>query len=118
MRANYKIYPKKAVITSKAEALDMLEASEEYREMVFREVAPDISVQAYACVIWTLKTRFGWGEKRIKQLVEALHDTDELMENPSRLHHRFDPLDCEREIKEKFGVDLRKEFPVRVEVQK
>lgn len=111
MRANIKPAPPRKVREVVAEEFD-----KQYYEL-YCNAAADISAQAYACVMWTLKTRFGWGEKRIKQLVEALHDTDELMEHPSRLHHRFDPLDCEREIKEKFGVDLRKEFPPRVEVK-
>lgn len=85
---------------------------------IFRRHAQELIPQAFAMFLWTMDVNYGWKEKRLKQLIENLHETDYLMEHPSRLHHRFDPLDCEREIKEKYGIDLRKEFPVRVEIQK
>ena len=87
------------------------------REEIFREVAPDITAQNIAFMLWTMYTRFGWGEKRIRRLIEAFHDTEDLMENPSRLHHRFSPLECEEILKEKFGIDVRAEFPPKVEVK-
>ena len=64
-----------------------------------------------------MNTSCGWGEKRLKAFVEALHDTDELQSNPSPLHRRFSGLECEEIIKDKFGVDIRKEFPPKVEVK-
>ena len=114
MRANVKMPVEK--ITKRA-ARAIIEVDEEYKEQVFREVAPDIAAQTTANIIWTLWKMEGYGEKRIKRLIEHLHDLENLQENPSRLHHRFDPLDCEREIKEKFGIDLRAEFPPKVEVK-
>lgn len=85
---------------------------------IFRRHAELLVPQVYAIVLWTLDKNEGWKEKRLRRFVENLHETDYLMDHPSRLHHRFDPLDCEREIKEKYGIDLRKEFPIRVEIQK
>ena len=85
---------------------------------LFVKHANDLIPQAFAVFLWTMQLNYGWGEKRLKKLVEDLHETDYLMEHPSRLHHKFDPLDCERELKEKYGIDLRKEFPVRVEDKK
>lgn len=114
MRAHY-TSPTDKMLKSAARACR--EDDAEYREQVFREVVADIAAQTTANIIWTLWKMEGYGEKRIKRLIEHLHDMDELMEHPSRLHHRFDPLDCEREIKEKFGVDLHKEFPPKVEVK-
>lgn len=84
---------------------------------LFIKHANDLIPQAFAVFLWTMALNYGWGEKRLKKLVEDLHETDYLMEHPSRLHHRFDPIDCEREIKEKYGIDIRAEFKVRVENQ-
>lgn len=39
------------------------------------------------------------------------------MDKPSPLHHRFDGLDCEQIIKDKYGIDLAKELPPQVEVK-
>lgn len=85
---------------------------------LFQKHAEMLLPQVTATFLWTMATRYGWGEKRLRQLAEAIHDTEYLMENPSKLHHRFDPIDLIRVIKEKYGIDLEKEFPVRTEVQK
>lgn len=85
---------------------------------IYAHAAAELIPQAMAVFLWTMQLNYGWGEKRLKKLVDDLHETDYLMEHPSRLHHKFDPLDCERELKEKYGIDLREEFPVRVEDKK
>lgn len=85
---------------------------------IFKQHADDLIPQATATFLWTMATRFGWGEKRLRELAEAIHDTEWLMDNPSRLHHKFTPYDCEREIKKKYGIDIRAEFPVKVEDEK
>jgi hypothetical protein len=85
---------------------------------LFAKHAEMLIPQAIATFLWTMALCYGWKEKRLKQLVENLKETDYLMDNPSRLHHRFSPLDCEKEIKEKYGIDVREEFPVRIEIQK
>lgn len=91
------------------------ETAEQY-EKIFRKCADELTVQVLATVIWTLMTnyKYNWGKKRIMQFIEALHDTEDMMDNPSYLHHRFSPLECEQIIKDKYGIDLRKEFPAKV----
>lgn len=85
------------------------------RAEIFREAAADLIPQAMAVFLWTMAINYGWGKKRLLKLVENLHETDYLMENPSILHHRFDPLDLEKVVKEKYCIDVRAEFPVRIE---
>ena len=84
------------------------------KEKIFTEVyekaTAEITAQILATVFWTMSVEFGWGEKRLRALADALHDTEHLMINPSRLHHRFCGLDCEEYLKSKYGIDLRKEF--------
>ena len=91
---------------------------ERQHKQLFVQAAEELIPQAMAVVLWTMAVNYGWKKKRLRKLVEALKETDYLMENPSRLNHRFSPLDCEREVKEKYGIDFRKEFPIRVEIQK
>ena len=88
---------------------------ERRRAELFVQAAGDLIPQAMAVFLWTMAINYGWGEKRLRRLADDLHETGHLMNNPSRLHHRFTPLDCEREIKEKYGIDIRAEFPVTVE---
>ena len=85
---------------------------------LFKKHAEMLIPQLYAMVLYTLATCEGYGEKRLKRFIEHIHDVDELMENPSKLHHRFDPTDLIDVVKEKYGIDVVKEFPVRIEVQK
>ena len=73
--------------------------------------------QAMAMFLWTMAINYGWGKSRLRKLAEALHETDYLMDNPSRLHHRFDATDLIEVVKEKYEIDVVKEFPVRIEVK-
>ena len=96
-------------------------AREEYenmREEIFRQCADEIMAQAIATVLWTLQTRYGWKRKRLWDFANALLDTRDLMCKPSKLHHKFSPLDCIKELKDKYGMDIKKLFKAKVEVQK
>ena len=91
--------------------------SENVQEKIFRQAVDDMYVQLIATVFWTMATRYGWGKVRLRGLLETLKDTKDLMDKPSPLHHRFDGLDCEQIIKDKYGIDLAKELPPQVEVK-
>lgn len=87
---------------------------ERQHKQLFIKTAEELIPQAMAVFLWTMAVNYGWKKKRLRKLVDNLKETDYLMDNPSRLHHRFSPLDCEQEIKEKYGIDLRTELPIRV----
>ena len=103
-------------VNTKQKAVYM-QIREEVREEVYKECANDIMIQCLSTVFWTLATNCGYGAGRLRKLAEQLHDTKELMDNPSRLHHKFSGLECEQIIKEKYGVDLRAEFTAEIEVK-
>ena len=84
---------------------------------LFKKHAEMLIPQAMAMFLWTMAINYGWGKSRLRKLAEALHETDYLMDNPSRLHHRFDPTDLIELVKEKYEIDVVKEFPVRIEVK-
>lgn len=86
-------------------------------EKTFRECADDITAQCLATVFWTLAINNGWGAGRLRKLADALHDTQDLMNNPSPLHHKFSPLECEQIIKDKYKIDIRAEFKAQVETK-
>lgn len=91
---------------------------ERQRAVVYRQAAEDLMPQALAFFLWTLQLNYGWGEKRLRKLVDDLHETDYLMNCPSPMHHRFNSLDCEEMLKGKYGIDIRAEFPIVVEDKK
>lgn len=90
---------------------------EEYREEIFKECADDIMAQALCTVFYTLLTAYGWRKQRLRNFADALHATNDLMCNPSRLHHRFSPLDIEQTLKDKYSLDLRREFKANIEIK-
>lgn len=90
---------------------------EEVREEIFKECADDIMAQALCTVFYTLMTAYGWRKQRLRNFADALHATNDLMCNPSRLHHRFSPLDIEQMLKDKYRLDIRKEFQANVEIK-
>lgn len=108
---------KKVFITESDVRREVKRETEEAYESIFRKCVDDVSTQLVASVFWTMHTRFGWGKKRLGYLLEALKDTRELMDNPSPLHHRFGPIECEKIIKDKYGIDVAKELPPQVEVK-
>lgn len=85
---------------------------------IFKRHAEQLIPQAYATVFKVLDMDHGWKAKRLWQLIYELQNLDDLMEHPSPLLPSFGPIDCEREMKEKYGIDFREEFPIRVEIQK
>lgn len=90
---------------------------EEIREEIFKECADDIMAQALCTVFYTLVTAYGWRKQRLRNFADALHETNNLMCNPSKLHHRFSPLDIEKTLKNKYALDVRKEFKANVDIQ-
>ena len=95
----------------KREAFRLLE---DMRNDIFKECAEDITAQCLSTVLWTLATAYDFDGDRLNKLVESLKDTKELMDNPSHLHHRFSGIECEKIIKEKYGIDVRKELSVDI----
>lgn len=117
----HKMYPKDKPIVFKNYAEFQKAVADEIAKQepeIFKRHAEMLIPQVYAMVLYTLATCEGYGEKRLKRFCEHIHDIDELMDNPSRLHHKFDPTDLIDVVKEKYGIDVVKEFLVRVEVQK
>lgn len=86
-------------------------------ERIFRQCADDLIVQFTSSLFWTMATRFGWGKKRLRELADALHDTEDMMSRPTAMNHRFGPLECEKTVRERYGIDLREEFKAIVEVK-
>lgn len=91
---------------------------DKFHEDVFRECADDIMVQCMITMFWTLATNFEFGKKRLHKLIDALHDTEQLMNNPSPLHHKFSALDLDNVLKDKYGIDIAREFKATIEVKR
>ena len=117
MRAHIK-NPSNRVYTTEKQIHNAVEAEiDSVRLTIYEAAVQDITVQTLATVLKTLETCYGWKEQRLKQFIQHLHDTEDLMVNPSPLHHRFTHLDNEKYMKETYNIDLEKEFPAHVETK-
>ena len=85
-------------------------AISEYREQIFVQCANDITAQLLGTVFWTLAINLNWGAGRLRKFADLLHETKDLMDNPSHLHHKFSGLECLEIIKEK----IRHRFSRRI----
>ena len=104
--------PSNRVYVTETQIHDAVEAEvETIKKEVYKEAVQDITVQTLATVLYCLETCYDWKEQRLKKFVQYLHDTEDLMVNPSPLHHRFSHLDNKQRMKELYGIDLEQEFP-------
>lgn len=111
-------HPRDRVCVTEKQIHKAVEAKvDDIRLDIYKAVVQDISVQTLATVLKTLETCYGWKEQRLKQFIQHLHDTEDLMVNPSPLHHRFTHLDNERYMRETYNINLEKEFPAHVETK-
>lgn len=84
---------------------------------LYQRATADITAQILANVLVAMEQYYGWKEKRLKELITAIHMTEDSMVTPSPLHKTYTTLDNEKHLKDKFGIDLRAEFPPNVEVK-
>lgn len=84
---------------------------------LYKEAMADITAQVLANVLVTMEQYYGWKGKRLRELISAIHATEDSMVTPSPLHTTYTTLDNEKHLKEKFSIDLRAEFPPNVEVK-
>ncbi len=106
------------IVMTQAELKQSVQAEFEKEHLnLYREATADITAQILANVLVALEQSYGWKEKRLKDFVSALHATEDSMVTPSPLHKTYTTLDNEKHLKDKFGIDLRAEFPPNVEVK-
>lgn len=77
---------------------------------LMQEIASELAVQVLANVLVTLEKSYGFKQKRLQGFVDNLKSMCDLMSNPLPITHRFDVDDNIDDLKEKYGIDLKKEF--------
>lgn len=74
----------------------------EYYEICKQDIAP----QLLAVCMLTLKTRFGFGKKRMTDFYTDVCGTFNIMNTGGILGTKFTPVDCIETIKKEYGIDL------------
>ena len=57
-----------------------------------------------------LNKEFGFGEKRLRSVLDGVKDHFKLMDGVGILNHQYSTLDCLTYLKEKYGIDLDEEL--------
>ena len=86
------------------------EVEKKYKE-IFDLAVDEVTYQIYAVMLTTLDKSYGWREKRLRKFIKEVEVIVKLMvDNPMR--GEFDAYQCEEYLKNKYGIDLRKEVKI------
>ena len=86
------------------------EVEKKYKE-IFDLAVDEVTIQIYAIMLTTLDKTYGWRKKRLKKFIKEVEAMSKLMvDNPMR--GEFDAYKCEEYLKNKYGIDLRKEVKI------
>ena len=86
------------------------EVERKYKE-IFDLAVDEVTYQIYAVMLTTLDKSYGFRGKRLRKFISEVEDMTRLMvDNPMR--GEFDAYKCEEYLKNKYGIDLRKEVKI------
>ena len=86
---------------------------EEYqkkKDQIYESVIQDVLPQFMSVCMVELNKEFGFGEKRLRAVLDGVKDHFKLMDGVGILNHQYSTLDCLTYLKEKYGIDLDKEL--------
>lgn len=101
----------KSYCTSKQAMKKAIDREWESKQNEFFELCKkDISAQILAVCMLTLKTRFGFGKKRMNDFYIDVADTFDVMQKGLIFGKSFSTVDCIEMIKKDYGIDLDRGF--------
>lgn len=86
------------------------EVERKYKE-IFDLAIDEVTYQIYAVMLTTLDKSYGWREKRLRKLIKEMECIVKMMVSKP-LDDKFDAYQCEEYLKNKYGIDLRKEVKI------
>ena len=81
---------------------------EEYqkkKDQIYESVIQDVLPQFMSVCMVELNKEFGFGEKRLRSVLDGVKDHFKLMDGVGILNHQYSTLDCLTYLKEKYGID-------------
>ncbi|MCM1225967.1 MAG: hypothetical protein NC320_00905 [Clostridium sp.] len=101
---------KSRIITSSSEVRRL--AKEEYlrlKDTVYENVIKDVIPQFMGVCMVILNRENGFGEKRLQRFLDSVTSEFEIM-NRGVFGRNYDPLDCLKFLKDRYKIDVDKEF--------
>ena len=83
---------------------------ESKQDEFFEKCKNDISAQVMALCMLSLKTRFGFGKKRMRDFYEDVKCINDVMDKNIIFNKSFSPVDCIQMVKDLYGIDLDEDF--------
>lgn len=83
--------------------------TKQYAE-TYADCASDVMQQTLANVLLCLERNYGFGKKRLSDFVHALQMWCDVMDSPTERTGTWTTEDNIAYFKEKYGIDLKKEF--------
>ena len=86
---------------------------EEYqkkKDQIYESVIQDVLPQFMSVCMVELNKEFGFGEKRLRSVLDGVKDHFKLMDGVGIMNHQYSTLDCLTYLKEKYGIDLDEEL--------
>lgn len=83
---------------------------ESKQDEFFDKCKNDISAQVMAVCMLSLKTRFRFGKKRMKDFYDDVKGTIEIMDKNAIFNKSFSTIDCIQMIKDLYEIDLDEDF--------
>lgn len=97
---------KSHLTSSKAMKKAIYREWESKQNEVFELCKKDVSAQILAVCMMSLKTRFGFGKKRLNDFYTDVNATFKLAQQDGIFGKTFTAVDCIKMIKEDFEIDL------------
>lgn len=101
---------KSRIITNQSEVKRLVE--EEYlrlKDTVYENVIKDVIPQFMSVCMVILNRENGFGKKRLTRILDSVKSEFEIM-NCGVFKKNYDPLDCLKFLKNKYGIDVDKEL--------
>lgn len=105
----------RAIYTPKQIDDEIARKDAELYEEHFKQIAPELCHQTLAVVLFVLEKTHGWKGKRLRDFLEAFVEVKRMMNTPTAMNHKFDPLDCLEYYRKKYGIDIAEIVEVEVE---
>lgn len=86
------------------------EVEKKYKE-IFDLAVDEVTYQIYAVMLTTLDKTYGFRKKRLRKFIKEVEVIVKLMVSNST-RYGLDAYQCEEYLKNKYGIDLRKEVKI------
>ena len=91
----------------------MRDEYEKVRDEVYKEALSDVSSQLVSVFLFELNKTYGFGEKRLRDVMDGITSWFSLICDKSHWRGKFEAEDCIKYLKDKYNIDVDKEMEIK-----